>query len=101
MRNGSPHMRIFLPYSPYTYGDSPYAYGDQFVRVSQRSFLESCVHQIFSVQMHTRALKKIITVDNCDDTTGNEVNDDGDGATGDDNNDNFDGRQSRRRRRSQ
>ena len=31
MRNASPHMRIFLCYSPYAYGDSPYAYGDQFL----------------------------------------------------------------------
>jgi len=31
MRNVSPHMRIFLSYSLYTYGDSPYAYGDQFL----------------------------------------------------------------------
>jgi hypothetical protein len=60
----------------------------------QQSFLESRVHQIFSVQMHTRALKKSITVNDCDDTTGNEVNDDGDGATGYDNNDDFDGRRS-------
>ena len=44
--------------------------------------------------MHTRALKKSITVNDCDDTTGNEVNDDGDGATGYDNNDDFDGRRS-------
>ena len=91
MRNGSPHMRIFLPYSPYANGDSPYAYGDHlYVSVRhQRSF-----HQIFSVQMHTRALKKSITVNDCDDTTGNEVNDDGDGATGYDNNDDFDGHRS-------
>jgi hypothetical protein len=26
---------------------------------SQRSFLESCIHQIFSVQIHTHALKKV------------------------------------------
>ena len=24
MRNVSPHMQFFLPYSPYTYGDNPY-----------------------------------------------------------------------------
>jgi hypothetical protein len=43
--------------------------------------------------MHTHALlKKRITVDNCDDTTGNKVGDDGNGATGYEDDDNFDGR---------
>ena len=59
----------------------------------QRSFLESRVHQIFGVQMHTHALlKKRIAVDDCDDTTGNKVGDDGNGATGYEDDDNFDGR---------
>ena len=35
MRNASPHMQIFLFYSPYAYGDSPYAYGGQFLMCLQ------------------------------------------------------------------
>jgi len=42
MHAGTPHVRIFLPYSPYAYGESPYAYGDQFV-TCQQTFLKSRV----------------------------------------------------------
>jgi flavin reductase (DIM6/NTAB) family NADH-FMN oxidoreductase RutF len=66
----------------------------------QRSFLESRVHQIFSVQMHTHLLKKIITVDYCNDVTGNKVDDDGNDATGYDDDD-FNRRRIRRQQRSQ
>ena len=59
----------------------------------QQSFLESCVHQIFSVQMHTHALLKKHHRHNCDDTIGDKVDGDGDGSTGYDNDDDGDGRQ--------
>ncbi len=36
MRNVSPHLRIFLSYSLYAYGDSPCAYGDQYLMCLQR-----------------------------------------------------------------
>jgi hypothetical protein len=36
MRNASPHLRIFLSYSLYPYGDSPCAYGDQYLMCLRR-----------------------------------------------------------------
>ena len=68
----------------------------------QRSFLESRVHQIFSVQMHTHhALLKKHHRHDCDDMTGHEVDDDGDGVTGYENDDDGDGRLRRQRQHSQ
>ncbi len=64
-------------------------------------FLESRIHQIFSViNAHAALLKKHHRHD-CDDTTGDKVDDNGDGATGYNNDDNGDGRLSRRRQHSQ
>jgi hypothetical protein len=49
---------------------------------------ESRIHQIFSVQMHTHALlKQSITVNDCDNTTGDKIDNNGDDATGYDDDD--------------
>ena len=47
----------------------------------QQSCVESRIQPVFfCMQMHMHSHKKNITDDDCDDTTGDEVNDDGNGA---------------------
>jgi hypothetical protein len=58
----------------------------------QQFFLESHVHQIFSVQMHTHALLNKHHCHVYDDTTGDEVDNNGDCATGYDDDGDGDGR---------
>ena len=93
MRNVSPHMRIFLPYSPYAYGDSPYAYGDQFVMCQWHISNLSLSHTFtrFLACKSKTALRKKHHRHNWDYTTVNKVDKDGDGVTGYDNDDDGDG----------